>query len=69
MKEKTRFLVVEDIHLMRDGMVGLLNARGYCVVGEAADGLEAVGHAENHGRIPRREGGHPNGVRGRGGPV
>jgi DNA-binding NarL/FixJ family response regulator len=35
-------LVVDDHELFRDGISSLLRARGYEVVGEASDGLEAV---------------------------
>ena len=38
-----RLLVVDDHALVREGFVGLLNAQeGFKVVGEAADGEEAV---------------------------
>jgi len=40
--EPTRVLVVDDHALFRDGISSLLKARGYDVVGEASDGLEAV---------------------------
>ena len=42
MSEPTRVLVVDDHALFRDGISSLLKARGYDVVGEASDGLEAV---------------------------
>ncbi|MCH7706228.1 MAG: response regulator transcription factor, partial [Chloroflexi bacterium] len=42
MKEKTRVVVVDDHSLFRDGIASLLQARGYEVVGEASDGLEAL---------------------------
>ena len=41
----TRLLVVDDHALFRSGIVSLLKARGYDVVGEAADGLSAVSKA------------------------
>lgn len=40
--ENMRILVVDDHDLFRDGIVSLLNVRGYQVVGEARDGLEAM---------------------------
>ncbi|MFQ5860890.1 MAG: response regulator [Dehalococcoidia bacterium] len=42
MTQKTRVLIVDDHDLFRDGIASLLLARGYEVVGEASDGLEAV---------------------------
>ena len=42
MTEKMRVLVVDDHDLFRDGIASLLSARGYEVVGQASDGLEAV---------------------------
>ncbi len=41
----TRVLIVDDHSLFRDGIVSLLRARGYDVVGEASDGLEAIEYA------------------------
>ena len=41
----TRVLIVDDHALFRDGITSLLRARGYDVVGEASDGLEAVASA------------------------
>jgi DNA-binding NarL/FixJ family response regulator len=42
-KEKIRVLVVEDHNVVRQGLVALLNvAEGLEVVGEAADGAEAI---------------------------
>ncbi|MFJ2738934.1 response regulator [Streptomyces sp. NPDC087440] len=42
-QEATRVLVVDDQFLIRAGLVGLLRAApGFAVVGEAADGAEAV---------------------------
>lgn len=42
-KESIRVLVVEDHHVVRQGLVALLNvAEGLEVVGEAADGVEAI---------------------------
>lgn len=38
----TRVLVVDDHALFRDGMASLINAWGMEVVGQAADGLEAI---------------------------
>ena len=37
-----RVLVADDHELFRDGIASLLRSRGYEVVGEASDGLEAV---------------------------
>jgi DNA-binding NarL/FixJ family response regulator len=37
-----RVLIADDHALFRDGIASLLRARGYEVIGEAADGLEAV---------------------------
>ncbi len=37
-----RVLIADDHELFRDGIASLLRARGYEVVGEAGDGLEAV---------------------------
>ena len=42
-KESIRVLVVEDHHVVRQGLVALLNVvEGLEVVGEAADGVEAI---------------------------
>ena len=42
-KESIRLLIVEDHHMVRQGLVALLNAvDGLEVVGEAADGVEAI---------------------------
>ncbi len=58
-------LVVEDHHLVRQGLVALLNvAQGLKVVGEAADGVEAVAQIRKHQpditlidlRLPRMSG-------------
>jgi two-component system, NarL family, response regulator LiaR len=38
----TRVLIADDHPLFRDGVAALLKARGYDVVGEANDGLEAL---------------------------
>lgn len=38
----TRVLIADDHPLFRDGVAALLQARGYDVVGEANDGLEAL---------------------------
>jgi len=43
--EMPRVLIVDDHDLFRDGIASLLRARGYEVVGEASDGLEAVARA------------------------
>ncbi len=37
-----RVLIADDHELFRDGIASLLRARGYEVIGEAADGLEVV---------------------------
>jgi len=43
--EKIRVLVVEDHHVVRQGLVALLNVvEGLEVVGEASDGVEAIAH-------------------------
>ncbi|MFN3974475.1 MAG: response regulator [Dehalococcoidia bacterium] len=42
MSKTARVLVVDDHALFRDGIASLLRARGYEVVGEASNGLEAV---------------------------
>ena len=42
MTDGMRVLVVDDHDLFRDGIASLLKVRGYEVVGEASDGLEAV---------------------------
>src|SRR5215469_17638713 len=43
--ESIRVLVVEDHHVVRQGLVALLNVvDGLEVVGEAADGVEAIAH-------------------------
>ncbi len=41
-ERQTRVLVADDHEIVRSGVRGLLEARGYLVVGEAADGNEAV---------------------------
>src|SRR6202167_2230836 len=42
-QENIRVLVVEDHHVVRQGLVALLNVvEGIEVVGEAADGVEAI---------------------------
>jgi two-component system NarL family response regulator len=44
-----RILVVEDHHVVRQGLIALLNvAEGVEVVGEAADGIEALKQFEAH---------------------
>lgn len=45
MTDGMRVLIVDDHDLFRDGIASLLKARGYDVVGEASDGLEAVAKA------------------------
>ena len=48
-KESIRVLVVEDHHVVRQGLVALLNvADGLEVVGEAADGVEAIAQFRKH---------------------
>jgi len=48
-KESIRVLVVEDHHVVRQGLVALLNvAEGLEVVGEAADGVEANAQFRKH---------------------
>jgi DNA-binding NarL/FixJ family response regulator len=48
-KESIRVLVVEDHHVVRQGLVALLNvAEGLEVVGEAADGVEAITQFRKH---------------------
>lgn len=42
MSKSARVLIVDDHALFRDGIASLLRARGYEVVGEASNGLEAV---------------------------
>lgn len=42
MTKGMRVLIVDDHDLFRDGIASLLRARGYEVVGEASDGLEAI---------------------------
>jgi CheY-like chemotaxis protein len=41
-RESTRVLIVEDNPLVSEMIKGLVEEAGYTVVGEAADGLEAV---------------------------
>jgi len=49
MSNSIRILVVEDHHVVRQGLIALLNvAEGVEVVGEAADGIEAVKQFETH---------------------
>ncbi|MGP8225760.1 MAG: response regulator transcription factor, partial [Terracidiphilus sp.] len=48
-KESIRVLVVEDHHVVRQGLVALLNVvEGLEVVGEAADGVEAIAQYRRH---------------------
>ncbi len=48
-KESIRVLVVEDHHVVRQGLVALLNVvDGLEVVGEAADGVEAITQFRKH---------------------
>ncbi|MDA1349701.1 MAG: response regulator transcription factor [Chloroflexi bacterium] len=42
MTQSIRILIVDDHDLFRDGIASLLKARGYEVVGEASDGVEAL---------------------------
>lgn len=42
MTQSIRVLIVDDHDLFRDGIASLLKARGYEVVGEASDGVEAL---------------------------
>ena len=64
-KESIRVLVVEDHHVVRQGLVALLSvAEGLEVVGEAADGVEAIAQFRKHQpditlmdlRLPRMSG-------------
>lgn len=63
--ESIRVLIVEDHNVVRQGLVALLNvAEGLKVVGEAADGVEAVAQIRKHQpditlidlRLPRMSG-------------
>ena len=48
-QETIRVLVVEDHHVVRQGLVALLNVvEGIEVVGEAADGVEAIAQIRKH---------------------
>ena len=48
-QESIRVLVVEDHHVVRQGLVALLNVvEGIEVVGEAADGVEAISQFRKH---------------------
>lgn len=48
-KETIRVLVVEDHNVVRQGLVALINlAEGIQVVGEAADGVEAIAQHRKH---------------------
>jgi DNA-binding NarL/FixJ family response regulator len=48
-QESIRVLVVEDHHVVRQGLVALLSVvDGLEVVGEAADGIEAIAQFRNH---------------------
>ena len=48
-QESIRVLVVEDHHVVRQGLVALLNVvDGIEVVGEAADGVEAITQFRKH---------------------
>jgi DNA-binding NarL/FixJ family response regulator len=48
-KDPIRVLVVEDHHVVRQGLVALLNVvEGLEVVGEAADGVEAIAQFRKH---------------------
>ena len=64
-KESIRVLVVEDHHVVRQGLVALLSVvDGLEVVGEAADGVEAIAQFRKHQpditlmdlRLPRMSG-------------
>lgn len=64
-KESIRVLIVEDHNVVRQGLVALLNvAGGLEVVGEAADGVEAIAQFRKHKpdvtlidlRLPRMSG-------------
>jgi DNA-binding NarL/FixJ family response regulator len=64
-KETIRVLIVEDHHVVRQGLVSLLNVvEGMEVVGEAADGVEAIAQYRKHQpditlidlRLPRMSG-------------
>ena len=68
--ESIRVLVVEDHNVVRQGLVALLNVvEGLEVVGEAADGVEAIAQFRKHRpeitlidlRLPQieRSGSHP----------
>ena len=47
--DSIRVLVVEDHHVVRQGLIALLNVvDGLEVVGEAADGVEAITHIRKH---------------------
>jgi DNA-binding NarL/FixJ family response regulator len=47
--ESIRVLIVEDHNVVRQGLVALLNVvDGLTVVGEAADGLEAIDQFRKH---------------------
>jgi DNA-binding NarL/FixJ family response regulator len=49
MRETIRVLIVEDHHVVRQGLVSLLNVvEGMEVVGEAADGVEAIAQYRKH---------------------
>lgn len=64
-RETIRVLIVEDHHVVRQGLVSLLNVvEGIEVVGEAADGVEAIAQHRKHQpditlidlRLPRMSG-------------
>lgn len=64
-QESIRVLIVEDHNVVRQGLVALLNvAEGLKVVGEAADGVEAIAQIRKHQpditlidlRLPRMSG-------------
>jgi two-component system NarL family response regulator len=64
-RETIRVLIVEDHHVVRQGLVSLLNVvEGMEVVGEAADGVEAIAQYRQHQpditlidlRLPRMSG-------------
>ena len=53
--DSIRVVVVEDHHVVRQGLVALLNVvEGLEVVGEAADGVEAIGRGWSRWRTASR---------------
>ena len=48
-KEAIRVLIIEDHNVVRHGLIALINlAEGIQVVGEAADGVEAIAQYRKH---------------------